>query len=156
MKALHLKARDHARTPVQWDSSPQAGFTTGTPWMRVNDDYKQWNAALQVADDESVFAYWKKILQLRQQHKDVLIYGDFELLAREDTRIVAYRRRSGQEHALVVVNFTNEAVRWEIPQDKGVAELVDGRHMKLGNHGDVVTEGDMVSLEPFEAMMFIK
>jgi len=156
MKALHLKARDHARTPVQWDSTPHAGFTTGTPWMRVNDDYPWWNAALQVPDEQSVFSYWRKILQLRKQHKDVLIYGDFEMLAREDARVIAYRRKNGEEHAFVLVNFTNEAVEWGIPRDSGVAELVHERYRKLGGHGTVLREGDVVSLRPFEAMMFIK
>ncbi|KIJ60143.1 glycoside hydrolase family 13 protein [Hydnomerulius pinastri MD-312] len=66
------KARDHARTPMQWDSSPNGGFTKGTPWMRVNDDYNEWNAALQLGDEESVHAFWKRAIGVRKQH-DVLV-----------------------------------------------------------------------------------
>lgn len=156
MKALHLKARDHARIPVQWDSSSHAGFTTGMPWMRVNEDYPQWNAALQVPDEDSVFSFWKKVLQLRKQYKNVLIYGDFEMLVREDARVVAYRRTNGQERALVLLNFTNGPVEWEIPRGRRVEELVDERYRKLGNHGKLLGEGDVLSLRPFEALMFIK
>ncbi|KAF9023911.1 glycoside hydrolase family 13 protein [Hymenopellis radicata] len=77
---LQKKARDHARTPMQWDSSPHGGFTTGdTTWMRVNDDYKSWNASRQLNDEESVLVFWKRALVVRKQYP-LLIFGEFELV----------------------------------------------------------------------------
>ncbi|KAF8540794.1 oligo-1,6-glucosidase [Trichophaea hybrida] len=156
MEALHLKARDNGRTPVQWDSSSHGGFTTGTPWMRVNNDYEFWNASLQVYDKSSVFAHWKRILVLRKQYKDVLIYGDFEMLSKEDPAIIAYRRVYGEQQALVVMNFTNKEVRWEPPQERGeIVALLEAKYVKLKNYGELRIEGGGIALRAFEAAIFI-
>ncbi|KAF8245794.1 oligo-1,6-glucosidase [Wilcoxina mikolae CBS 423.85] len=156
MDALHLKARDNGRTPVQWDSSPHGGFTTGTPWMRVNDDYEFWNASLQVHDRSSVFAHWKRILVLRKQYKDVLIYGDFEMLSKEDPAVIAYRRVHGEQQALVVMNFTNKEVKWEPPQERReIVDLLETKWVKLKNYEELRIEGAMIVLSAFEAVIFI-
>jgi oligo-1,6-glucosidase len=96
-KVLQRKARDNARTPVQWDSSPHAGFTSpsATPWMRVNDDYK---------NELSVHAFWKKALANRKEYKSVLIYGDFQLVDETHELIFAYKRSNTKNTWVVVLN----------------------------------------------------
>ena len=73
LDGLSMKARDHARVPMQWDASSNAGFTTGKPWMRVNDDYKEWNAGAQIGNPDSVLGFWKKALGIRKEFKDSLV-----------------------------------------------------------------------------------
>jgi glycosidase len=121
--------------------------------MRVNDDYSTWNAALQTSDESSVFSYWQQVLQLRKTYKDVLIYGDFEMLAREDKEVLVYKRAYKKQQALVVLNFTEKNVRWTPPGQ--VVELVAERLRRLGNYEELKVEGDKVVLRPFEAAIFV-
>ncbi|KAG6280396.1 hypothetical protein E4U48_007930 [Claviceps purpurea] len=116
-KEYQKKSRDNARTPMQWDDSPQAGFTTSsTPWMRVHDNYKDINAASQANDPTSVFHMYRLVLEKRKEHKDILVYGDFELVDEANEKIFAYKRfASNGEAALVVCNFSKEPVMWTIP-----------------------------------------
>ncbi|KAG6162144.1 hypothetical protein E4U51_006583 [Claviceps purpurea] len=116
-KEYQKKSRDNARTPMQWDDSPQAGFTTSsTPWMRVHDNYKVINAASQANDPTSVFHMYRLVLEKRKEHKDILVYGDFELVDEANEKIFAYKRfASNGEAALVVCNFSKESVMWTIP-----------------------------------------
>ncbi|KAJ6539974.1 glycoside hydrolase family 13 protein [Mycena vulgaris] len=149
LDGLQKKARDHGRVPMQWDSTPHAGFTTGTPWMRVNDDYPEWNAAAQLADAQSVRAFWKQALQLRKVHK-VLIYGDFTHLAPADEKVFTYTRTYEGRRALVVLNFTAAEVVFRLPED--VSEKfefvfgnypeadVGGKYLEVGG-GDVALQG---------------
>ena len=96
MKCLMLRSRDNARTPMQWDDSKQAGFTEGEPWIKVNPNYKKINAAQQLEDPDSVFHYYQKLIRLRKE-KDIIVYGEFEPLYREDEQIFAYTRKQDQE-----------------------------------------------------------
>ncbi|EIN06497.1 glycoside hydrolase family 13 protein [Punctularia strigosozonata HHB-11173 SS5] len=116
---LQKKARDHARTPVQWDSSPNAGFTTGTPWMRTNDDEgeRAWTIAAQLQDPDSVLSFYRQALKVRKEH-DVLIYGDFKQFAPEHPQIFAYTRSLGDAvKALILLNFGENEADIAIPQD---------------------------------------
>ena len=79
LKVVHAKSRDNARTPMQWDASEQAGFTTGTPWIKVNPNYKEINVAEALADPNSVFHYYKKLIQLRKENP-VIVYGTYDLI----------------------------------------------------------------------------
>jgi oligo-1,6-glucosidase len=125
--------------------------------MRVNEDYHTWNASLQTPDDRSVFSYWKHVLQLRKLYKDVLIYGDFEMLAKEDKEVVVYRRAYERQQALVVLNFTERTVRWTPPQGrKEIIELVKEQWRRLGNYEELKMEGGAMVLRPFEAAMFVE
>ncbi|KAJ7034466.1 glycoside hydrolase family 13 protein [Mycena alexandri] len=123
LDGLQKKARDHARVPMQWDSSAHAGFTTGAPWMRVNDDYKTWNVAAQLDDDKSVRSFWKRALRLRKEHK-VLIYGDFVSLSPQNEKVYAYTRSYENQHALVVLNFTPEHVTFNLPEGENWSKFV--------------------------------
>ncbi|KLT41434.1 glycoside hydrolase [Cutaneotrichosporon oleaginosum] len=103
---LRQTARDNGRTPVQWDDTKNAGFTKGTPWMRIHDDYKMWNAASQCSDQSSVRSFWKRMLGLRREHK-ALIYGTFEPLDEENNDNYCYIRNWAEtgEKLLVLLNF---------------------------------------------------
>ncbi|EXK76036.1 trehalose-6-phosphate hydrolase [Fusarium oxysporum f. sp. raphani 54005] len=146
-KEYQLKSRDHARTPVQWDSSTNAGFSATTPWIRVNDDYKEWNAAAQVAKPDSVFEHWKSALALRKELKDIIVYGDFELLDEENDDVFAYARSNGAQKVVVVCNFRDREIPWSPPVD-----LHSGKVL-LTNNPEVNLSQKTVNLRPFEAFV---
>ena len=150
---LAKKARDHSRTPVQWDAGPNAGFCAEgvRPWMRVNDDFRTINAAAQLAPSAgefgiSTWAFWKRGLANRKEHKDVFVYGDFEVVGQTPEsveKIFAYVR-SGEVGGrwLVLLNFTGEEVRWDIPLGSEVEAWVAGNYgsgkIEKGMKGEVV------------------
>jgi oligo-1,6-glucosidase len=126
------RSRDLARTPVQWDASPDAGFTTGTPWIAVNPDYVQVNAAAQADDPGSVFEYYRQLIRLR--HDDpVVTDGEFELLLPDHPVIWAFIRRGHDAELLAAANFSADRVKMRLPLDRGwgaartvLANLPDG------------------------------
>ena len=124
MAEVQLKARDHARTPVQWADAPHGGFSTVEPWMRANPDYAVCNAAAQTADADSVFRYWAGMLALRREYRHVLVYGSFQLLDEDHPAVFAYERRSQRVRIVVVLNWSGEQVDWRaergLPLDRGV------------------------------------
>ncbi len=112
--AMRKRSRDQARTPVQWDASPQAGFTTGTPWIAVNPDYPEVNAAAEVGQPDSVFEHYRKLIELR--HDDpVVTDGAFELLLPEHPAIWAFLRRGHDAELLVAANFSANVVSAALP-----------------------------------------
>ncbi|CAM9019873.1 unnamed protein product [Wickerhamomyces anomalus] len=123
LDVIALQARDHARSPVQWDDSPNGGFTTGEPWTRVNDNYKDINVKSQVNDPSSVYSFWKKCLKLRQLHKDIFVFGDFEIVDYANDKIFSYLKTSGDKKVYIVLNFSNETVEFE-PQVEGELTLI--------------------------------
>ncbi|KAL4064774.1 glycoside hydrolase family 13 protein [Scleroderma yunnanense] len=146
------KARDHARTPMQWNNCPNGGFTTGTPWMRVNDDYAKWNAAAQAGDPDSVHTFWKHAIEVRKQH-DVLIYGSFELRLPDHEQVFAYTRSLGDSRAVVVLNFDVNTVEIDLAglEDLGSYRLI------LGNYGtDREDSGGKLILRGYEGRVYIK
>ncbi len=102
-------ARDNARTPMQWDDTPNAGFTTGTPWLAVNRNYLMINAADEVGDPDSVYNYYKELIRLRHTH-DVIVYGSFEPLLNDDENVYAYRRVLDGTVLTVLCNWTDRTV----------------------------------------------
>ncbi|KAI4131002.1 MAG: hypothetical protein LQ347_003152 [Umbilicaria vellea] len=149
LEGLNKKSRDSARTPVQWDSSQNAGFTTGKPWMRVDEDYPKWNAESQVKASDSVFHYYRTILQVRKEYKDIFVYGEFELLAPDDQQLFVYKRTSGSTAAVVVLNFKETEITVR------TTDLVGGTlgEVLLSNYSDLNVEGPSVSLGPFGAFV---
>ena len=113
---ITYKSRDNARTPVQWDDSAQAGFTTGTPWIAVNPNYNKINAKAQTADPDSVFHYYKKLIALRKENP-VMVYGKYEPLLMESEELFVYTRTLGQEKLLVVCNFCDHETAYTIPDE---------------------------------------
>lgn len=107
LTALAAMSRDNARTPMQWDDSPQAGFTTGQPWLPVNVNHTTINAREDRADPDSVFAHYRRLIALRHEH-DVVALGDFTMLLPDDEHVYAFARRLGAEELLVLGNFTGD------------------------------------------------
>ena len=101
--------RDNARTPMQWDNSENAGFTTGTPWIRVNPNYKEINAKQQVGNPDSVFSYYKELIRLRHEN-EIIVYGDYELLEPDNEELFIYTRTLCDEKWIVMCNFTEHDV----------------------------------------------
>ena len=148
MKCLMLRSRDNARTPMQWDDSAQAGFTDGESWIKVNPNYKEINAAQQLEDPNSIFHYYQKLIRLRKE-KDIIVYGGFEPLYRDDEQIFAYIRRQEQEKLLTVCNFSDKNAEMEIPEEFKGAECL------ITNLDRTVFEGKIV-LKPYEAFVLYK
>lgn len=144
MKAVQQQGRDNARTPIQWDNSPHAGFTTGTPWLKVNPNYTDINVQAALADKQSIFFFYKQLLAFRKAHKS-LIYGDFELFLPDSEDIFAYRRWDEQGDFVVVLNFTSAPKTYELPVD------LNNYQMMLSNYQ---TANEF--LLPWEARVYSK
>lgn len=110
MDFLNLFSRDHARVPMQWDSSENAGFTTGHPWLPINENYTKINAELAHQDPNSVYYYYQQLIALRQgeEYGDIITYGQHKLLDPTDSEVYAYLRFNGEKKLLIVANFTSE------------------------------------------------
>lgn len=146
MKSIYAKSRDNARTPMQWDDSANAGFTTGTPWIKVNDNYGKINAKSQVDDPDSIFSCYKKLVQLRKDYP-VFVDGKFTLLLEDDENIFAYSRKNEEKTMIVVCNFFDK----EIPMP--LAKECEGMEVLISNYKDT---SDMSVLRPYEARMYIR
>ncbi|CAM3433528.1 MULTISPECIES: glycoside hydrolase family 13 protein [Saccharibacillus] len=147
MEAIQTRGRDNARTPVQWDDSDYAGFTTGTPWIGVNPNYKTINAKQQLADPDSVFHYYKKLIALRKQH-DIMTYGEYQLLLPDHETLYAYTRTLGDETWLIVLNFSTEPTSFDWPAHLPNREA----SLIVGNYGE---DGlDHKQLRPYEARVY--
>ena len=109
MGYLKRISRDNARTPMQWDDSANAGFTTGTPWIKVNSNYKTVNAKQQTTDPDSVFSYYKELIRLRHEN-DIIVYGEYELLEPQNEELFIYTRTWNNEQLMVLCNFTDKDV----------------------------------------------
>ncbi len=123
MRSVHAKSRDNARTPMQWDDSENAGFTTGTPWIGVNGNYKTINAASQVGRPDSVFSYYQKLIGLRKAY-DIFADGYFELLMPEDPQIFVYTRTDEQTEMLVYANFYDKEADCPVLSDWADAQCL--------------------------------
>lgn len=146
MGYLKRISRDNARTPMQWDDSANAGFTTGTPWIKVNSNYKTVNAKQQTTDPDSVFSYYKELIRLRHEN-DIIVYGEYELLEPQNEELFIYTRTWNNEQLMVLCNFTDKdvvipaAVMAQIPAD---TQILISNH--VGNLEAV--------LRPYEARVY--
>jgi oligo-1,6-glucosidase len=141
LAGLRRMSRDNARTPVQWDDSPTAGFTTGTPWLPVTPDVAEWNVAAQRDDPRSVLAHYRRLIALRHE-VDAVALGDFTMLLPEHDEVYAFTRAAGGDRLLVVCNLSSSAQPLgELLPEAVPAELV------LGN----LLDGDPAVLRPWEA-----
>ena len=148
LAGLAASSRDNARTPVQWDASPHAGFTTGEPWIGVNPDHVTVNAEAERADPRSVLHHYRRLVALR--HEDVTVrLGDFTMLLPEHRHVYAFTRRLGDDALLVLGSFSGE------PQEVEVDAAWDGADVVLGNLEDpaVPRDGGRVRLRPWEAVV---
>lgn len=145
---LRCRSRDNSRTPMQWDNSENAGFTTGTPWIEVNKNYKTINADNAVKNKNSVFHYYKKLIALRKEN-DVIAYGLYKPEMEDNTNVFAYSREYEGKKLFVVCNFYGTETKISLPD-----ELV-GKEILISNYKDVKAEKE-VTLRPFETFAVIK
>lgn len=143
MESIYARGRDNARTPMQWDDSENAGFTTGRPWLPVNPNYPEINAAQELTDPDSVFHYYQHLIQLRKT-TPAIQHGTFTLLDPEDEKIFAYIREYEGEKILVVCNFTDEYLGYEVPTAFWNSKLL------ISNYKEAAP-----GLRPYEAAMLM-
>ena len=145
MAAIHRVGRDNARTPMQWSAGPNAGFTAGTPWMRINPNHTAVNAEAALADPGSVFYTYQKLMALRKACP-VFVEGDFTLLCPEDEQVFAYVRRGGGQSLLAAVNLSGRPAAFPLPEEFSGAELL------------LATQGSPApgALRPWEALLYCK
>ena len=145
LAAIHRMMRDNARTPMQWTAGPHAGFTDGDPWMMVNPNYTEINAAAALADPDSVFYTYQKLIALRKAHR-VFAEGDFTLLCPEDEQVFAYLRRGAGQEMLVAVNLSGRSAPFDLP------EAFAGRAPLLATQGAPLAG----ALRPWEALICLR
>ncbi len=145
MESIYAKGRDNARTPMQWDDGNNAGFTQGSPWLRLNPNYTEINAKQALADPDSVFYYYQKLIRLRKE-EPVLTEGKTVPIMEADEKVFAYIRESEEADLLVLGNFTEETAAYQAP------DAFRGQETLISNYAD---EGEFGLLRPFEAKMVI-
>lgn len=139
------KSRDNARTPMQWDASENAGFTTGTPWIAVNPNYKKINVADQLKREDSVFHYYQKLIRLRKEN-EIIVYGNYELLLPEDENIFAYTRTLDNKKLLVVCNFSKSEQKFDFSGYENAKVLISNYNRDAREDG---------ILKPYEATVLL-
>ena len=146
IKSLQRFSRDNSRTPFQWSAAANAGFSTGTPWIKVNPNYPTVNEASEDQDPNSVLNHFRRTMGVRKAHK-VLVYGQYQLLDAANPHIYAYTRTLGPEKALVVLNFSAEKRAWAIP-----AGLTPSGQPWLNNYATFAA-GQTLALQPWQAVV---
>ncbi|MBR3160576.1 MAG: alpha-glucosidase [Atopobiaceae bacterium] len=142
LEAVHKHSRDNARTPMQWDTSKNAGFTTGKPWLPVHDDYEECNAETLGADPDSALSYYRALAQERNA-LPVLVAGDYHELMAESEEVYAFERVCGNDRAVILTNWTGNEATYD-------AALVDGLSFAFGTHGT----SEAGKLQPYEGAIF--
>jgi len=147
MANIKFSCRDNGRTPFQWDTTAHAGFTTGTPWLRVNPNYKMINAAKQVNDPASCLNYFKKLTALRKNNP-ALVYGRYTLLDKSNPSVYAYRREGEGQTIVVLLNFSAAPAQARVPVRPGAEVLIN-------NYAETTTKSGLtVDLRPYEAVVY--
>lgn len=151
MYNINKVSRDNARTPMQWNNTTNGGFTTGTPWIELNEDFKFVNATTEIKDKNSVFSHWQKILKLRKELKNIFIYGWFKMCSSpEDQSILVYKRIGEDQEVLVVCNFDSKHVKWTLPENYVASKVL------VGNYNDFNISSSEVELRPYESVVLLK
>lgn len=148
MAAIGYKGRDNARTPMQWDDSTYAGFSTANPWIMVNPNYTKINAKDQVNREDSVFKYYQKLIKLRHE-SELIVYGTYDLILDDDKDIYAYIRTLGDEKLIVYCNFSENTREVELPE-----EFTNGKVL-ISNYIDAKVN-HKITLRPYEAIVIQK
>ncbi len=150
MEIVRHRTRDNARTPMQWNSNYQAGFTTGTPWLKLNPNYEQINVETALEDPNSIFYYYQRLIELRKEY-GIFIDGKYELIWEEDPEIYAYLRRKGEEKLLIILNFDQGTPVFNLPQEIDCEE----QELLISNY-EVSSPEELASikLRPYEARIY--
>ncbi|KAB0325419.1 alpha-glucosidase [Janthinobacterium lividum] len=146
MAGIHANGRDNARTPMQWNSTHNAGFSTGTPWLKLNPNYPEINVAAALEQPDSVFFHYQKLIELRK-HWDVVVYGKYLPLLEQHPQVFAYRRSLGSQQLVVVNNFSGEHVELDLP---AMLHGIVGQGL-ISNYAQRDSWTDHLSLQPYES-----
>lgn len=150
MDTIHRISRDNARTPMQWSDGPDAGFTTGAPWIKVNPNYPDINVSGNLKDPNSIFYYYQKIIQLRKENL-IMIYGDYQLILEDDENIYSYLRTLNKDRLLIILNFFSNQAIFKLPTNINYQE----KRLLISNY-DVKEKENIQSvyLHPYEARVY--
>ena len=143
MRSIYAKGRDNARTPMQWSAEKNAGFSSAEPWIKVNPNYEQINAESQVSDLDSVFSYYRRLIQLRKKYS-VFIDGDYRLYDTPEKDLFAYHRQDDASMLLVMCNFGQDRIKTPLAGQ-------DDMDLLLANYQDV---DENSYLRPYEARIY--
>lgn len=146
MQVLNYNSRENGRTPMQWSNAPNAGFSTGTPWTRVNENYMAINVAYQNNDPASILNHFRKMTKVRRENP-VLVHGKYEIIQKEHPEIYAYSRTLGTEKMIVLLNFSKNNAAITLPN------LGHSHQIIINNYGEYQQEGDKVTLKPYQAVI---
>ncbi|MCR5107118.1 MAG: alpha-glucosidase [Lachnospiraceae bacterium] len=152
MEAVRRFSRDNARTPMQWNEYENAGFTTGTPWLPVYEDYKMRNVDMQTIDPDSVLSWYRTLSEIRSSNRE-LLNGDYEEILKEDEQIFAYKRDNGENTSVVLINLSNDPAEYD-------ASLVEEYEFLISSYDggkeaeDGMQEGEKKELKPYEAVIY--
>lgn len=149
MESIYAKGRDNARTPMQWSKENNAGFTTGTPWLKVNKNYKYINVEQAINDENSILYYYKKLINLRRE-SDVIKYGDYKLILEEHPEIFAYTRSWNDDNILVICNFYGNTINVFLGEEYSERDS----QIILSNYKDAKILGKDIKLRPYEAIVY--
>jgi oligo-1,6-glucosidase len=152
MSVVHAKSRDNARTPIQWDAGEHAGFTTGTPWIKVNPNYEEINVTSALADSNSIFHYYKKLIQLRKANP-VIVYGTYDLILDSHEEIYAFTRTLDAARLLVILNFSRNTPVFHLPEEISFSStelLISNYEVEVDSDKDI----RRLTLRPFEARVY--
>lgn len=147
MEVIWKNGRDNSRTPMQWTSEPEAGFTTGTPWLKVNPNYPDINVEQNLKDPESIYHYYRQMIELRKS-TDTLIYGSYDLIAEDHDQVYAYTRTLEDDRYFIVVNMFDQQTTLDLSSDMTFAEL------KMSNYRVHDALNSNMTLRPFEARIY--
>jgi len=150
MEATHRISRDNARTPMQWSDSPNAGFTTGAPWIKVNPNYPEINVAKDLKDSNLIFYYYQKLIQLRKENL-IIVYGDYQPILENDEHVYAYLRTIDQGRLLIILNFFADSVTFNLPANINYKD----KEVLISNY-NIEGEEDLkeILLRPYEARVY--
>ncbi|WP_061810722.1 alpha,alpha-phosphotrehalase [Rossellomorea vietnamensis] len=151
LEILRHKSRDNSRTPVQWNSDENAGFTSGTPWIPVAKNYQEINAEQALDDENSVFYHYQKLNRLRKEY-DIIVDGDYQLILEDHPDIFAYVRNGDGEKLLVVNNFYGRETEFTLPDEVAVGGW--SSEVLISNYEDVKNVYSQISLRPYESAVF--
>jgi oligo-1,6-glucosidase/glucan 1,6-alpha-glucosidase len=150
IKSIHINGRDNARTPMHWNAKENAGFTKGTPWLKLNPNFPEINADSQLDDANSVFNYYRQLIELRKNSdiSDLITYGKFEMIAEEDKNIFAYYRFDEKDRILVINNFSDQKLKTDLVNDMTVIKevIISNGSVSINNFNDLI-------LEPYQSVV---
>lgn len=150
MPSIYAKSRDNARTPMQWDDSDNAGFTTGRPWLKVNSNYQEINVKQALADPDSIFYYYQRLIRLRRENP-IFVYGAYDLILESHEQIYAFTRTLDNDRLLVILNFTADTPAFVPPSTLAFT----GKQLLIANYEvDSAEDIQTLTLRPYEARVY--